>query len=395
VGEQREIPVQRLPLRWFTARELERARVELGDVIVVSSGYIGKSGCLVDQPDERPVIASNFVRRLRPRADVDGQWLYHLLGMPAAIRAMLRNSGGTTIINLSGGYLDDFKVWRPRLDEQRRIARVLATAHDAIRETQRVVEKLEQMRTGLRLDLLTLGIGADGELRNPQLAPDGFQESPIGLIPRDWSVVPLGEVLADGPRNGVYKAAAVIGRGALMVGQLAFTQDDSVNFARARRAVSSAAELEIFGLREGDLLVTRVFATRLGVGRSILVPAVPEPALYESNMMRLRLETGVMRPEILFIWLKTPIARRLIEAAAYSSNQTSINQRALKALPCLRPPIDEQDAIIERLRAHEDAIHQERETLRKLTLLKAASDADLLTGRVRTTDVASLTETAA
>ena len=51
--------------------------------------------------------------------------------------------------------------------------------------------------------------------------------------------------------------------------------------------------------------------------------------------------------------------------------------------------MDEQATIMEKLHAHDAAMREERETLRKLRLLKAALDGDVLTGVVRA-DSASL-----
>lgn len=352
-------------------------------------------GLLVPRELDGALASSGFAQFVPSDVGNEPRFFFHLLRSANFLRTKNALCVGSTQQAISDSALAQIRTLIPPRDEQRLVAEVLSSAEEAIRETERLIEKLEWMKTGLRVDLMTRGVGDDGRLRGSSEDSGASNSTLIGEVPKSWSVVPLGDLLADGPRNGVYKSAAAIGRGALIVGQLAFTQDDSVDFTRARRAVSSTAELEIFGLKKGDLLVTRVFATRSGVGRSILVPTVPEPSLYESNMMRLRVRTTVVRPEFLFVWLKMPAARRLIEAWSYSSNQTSINQRAFKSIPCPRPPIEEQDEIVERLGAHDRAILQERDTLRKLRLLKAGLDADLLTGRVRTTVVAEAAEAVA
>ena len=79
--------------------------------------------------------------------------------------------------------------WRlPPLPEQRRIAEILDTLDEAIRKTEQVIAKLQQMKQGLLHDLLTRGIDDNGELRDPDRHPEQFKDSPLGRIPREWEV---------------------------------------------------------------------------------------------------------------------------------------------------------------------------------------------------------------
>jgi type I restriction enzyme S subunit len=167
-----------------------------------------------------------------------------------------------------------------------------------------------------------------------------------------------------------------------MVGELALSKDVQVDFAAARRGRVTPSERTAYGLRDGDILVTRVFAVVEGVGRSVLVSDLPEPAVYESNMMRLRVGGRVL-PKWLFLAMKQPLARRHIEANANASNQTSINQVGLNSLLCPVPPVEEQGEALVRIGVLEKRLNGEEAALTKLRLLKKGLSDDLLTGRVR------------
>ena len=67
-----------------------------------------------------------------------------------------------------------------------RIAEVLDTLDEAIRRTELVIAKLEQIKQGLLHDLLTRGIDDNGELRDPDRHPEQVKDSPLGRIPRAW-----------------------------------------------------------------------------------------------------------------------------------------------------------------------------------------------------------------
>ena len=91
----------------------------------------------------------------------------------------------------------------PPLPEQHRIAEILDTLDEAIRKTEQVIAKLDQMKQGLLHDLLTRGLDDNGELRDPVRHPEQFKDSPLGRIPKDWAVNALTE-LAE-VRSGIAK----------------------------------------------------------------------------------------------------------------------------------------------------------------------------------------------
>ena len=65
---------------------------------------------------------------------------------------------------------------------------MLDTVDEAIAKTEAVIAKLKQVRAGMLHDLLTRGLDEHGQLRDPVAHPEQFQDSPLGLIPKDWEV---------------------------------------------------------------------------------------------------------------------------------------------------------------------------------------------------------------
>jgi type I restriction enzyme S subunit len=142
-----------------------------------------------------------------------------------------------------------------------------------------------------------------------------------------------------------------------------------------------------FGLQVGDLLVSRVFATLDGVGQPIIVPDLPEPAVFESNMMRMRPKPNVITSTMLFNLLRLPSSRAAVRSRAYLSNQASINRHGICSVELALPPWEEQLAIDIRVRTLTDRLKYERQTLMKYRSEKAGLMDDLLTGRVRVTSL--------
>ena len=324
------------------------------------------------------------VKALFPAAGVSGAYLLKLLQFIQP-KAEAQAVGSTVKGIRIQDYLD-IEVPIADTNAQPVIAAVLDTLDTAIHETEAIIAKLKAVKQGLLHDLLTRGIDANGELRPPQAeAPHLYKESPLGWIPNEWNMAAVGTLLSDPPRNGLYKPPHLIGRGALLVGQTAFTDDGSVKFEMARRAQVGQSELSVFGLQVGDLLVSRVFATLDGVGQPVVVPELPEAAVYESNMMRLRPKLGVVTSTMLFNLLKLPSSRAAVRSHAFLSNQASINRPSLCSVDLALPPWEEQLALDARVETLQARLKHEVGTLTKYRAEKTGLMDDLLTGRVRVT----------
>lgn len=292
---------------------------------------------------------------------------------------------GSGLRHLRKSYIKDFRFLAPSDSApQKQIVSILDGIDTAIEKTEALIAKYQQIKAGLMHDLFTRGVLPSGQLRPPrEQAPELYQETAIGWIPREWGVSTLRACLLGNPTNGIYKSADQIGtEGTLMIGQTAFTVERSVDFSLCRRGVVSPAEIRHYGLAEGDVLMTRVFATIEGVGLPTLVPHIPEPAVYESNMMRLQVNVRSVIPRLLFEWLRSPTARAHISSRVNASNQCSVNQSAINPLPVPIPDHDEQNWINLRIEAADKRIATEVTILEKLKEKKVGLMHDLLTGKV-------------
>jgi type I restriction enzyme, S subunit len=266
---------------------------------------------------------------------------------------------------------------------QERIAAVLSCIDTAIKKTEALIAKHQQIKVGLTYDLFARGVLPNGRLRQPRSeAPELYQETAAGWIPMGWKPSTLRQCLTESPTNGIYKPPGMIGEGMLMVGQTAFTEQRSIDFDLCRRGDVSKEEAQRFGLAKDDILVTRVFATIEGVGLPTLVPKLIEPAVFESNMMRLRIDASIIKPRLLFEWLQSPIARRHITGGANASNQCSVNQGVLNPLPVGLPPQEEQRRITAGIELADRQRLEVIESLSKLKMQKLGLMQDLLIGRV-------------
>ena len=156
-----------------------------GDVVFAASGEthaeIGKAAVFVG--NELACAGADTII-FRPRRGVDPTFIGYAVNTEAAARFKSRFGQGSSVIHISAKHLGNLSLDLPPLPEQRRIAEILDTLDEAIRKTEQVIAKLQQMKQGLLHDLLTRGIDEHGELRDPERHPEQFKDSPLGRIPR-------------------------------------------------------------------------------------------------------------------------------------------------------------------------------------------------------------------
>jgi len=297
-----------------------------------------------------------------------------------------QQTAATTVKHLSVKDLLKLTDRFPPLPSQKRIAKILSTIDESIEHTEALIKKTNKIKVGLMQDLFTRGVTPDGQLRPPHTeAPHLYKKSPLGWIPEEWGIRSLLHCLQCRPVNGIYKPAGEIGSGALLIGQTAISDSRIVDEALARRAKVSPSELSHYGLAVGDILMSRVYATLEGVGRPGYVAQLNEPAVFESNMVRLRNDQNVISSLLLFQWLKGAQARAHILRTANIGNQCSVNQQALRTLYVPIPSQAEQKEMMERIRSMQKYGLLEQKYLNKLKHEMPGLLHDLLSNEVHVT----------
>lgn len=379
-----------------SAAEIQRFSLQRGDVIITKDSEtpddIGVPAVVSDEIEG--LVCGYHLCLIRPNnGDLDSLYLAKQLATSELSRYFALHASGSTRFGLPIGAIEDIDLPFPPKPEQAKIAEILSTVDQAIEQTEALIAKQQRIKTGLMQDLLARGIDENGNLRSE--GTHEFKDSPLGRIPVEWDLSELAYAFGEAPRNGIYKPPNQIGSGTLLIGQTSFTKERRIDYRFARRTTVSPSELKAYQLRNHDILVTRVFATVDGVGLPILVTDLPEAAVYESNMLRLRIDSAKSNPTLLFHWLRSSAIRKRVTASVNASNQTSINQTVLNALPALVIPSDEQDNIVAAISAQETYLNDLARNLGKLRSLKTALMQDLLTGKVSVAPLFTDTEAGA
>ena len=198
-----------------------------------------------------------------------------------------------------------------------------------------------------------------------------------------WVSVKLEELAADGLQNGVYKPATAYGQGIPIIRINDFDNSGKFLGTELQRIALTEDEIDRFGVQENDILINRVNSLS-HIGKSVIVKKVTEPTVYESNMMRLRLDGSSLLPDFLACLLQTSSVRNYFRKVAKKAvAQASINQEDIKALEFLLPPLPEQRKIAEILSTWDEAIDLTEQLIAAKQRRKQALMQRLLTGQVR------------
>lgn len=278
-------------------------------------------------------VGSTEFHVLRPKGQLHARYLMHFLRLPSVRAAgTMRMTGSAGQKRVPAAFLRDLRIPLPSLSEQRRIATILDHA-DKIRAMRREV-------------VAHLGV----------LKQSIFQ----AMFGNNDRRVEFASVIRSGPTNGLYRPSTDYGSGTPILRIDGF-DNGSIHPQAWKRVRVSLSELNRFALSIDDIVVNRVNALS-HLGKSALVDSLPEPSIYESNMMRIRLDLDQVTPRFVISWLQTDSARRqVLSRAKKSINQASINQADVKSLVMPLPPLRDQvefAARVERVDSQRRAVQQ-------------------------------------
>jgi type I restriction enzyme, S subunit len=256
---------------------------------------------------------------------------------------------GTTRGKLTKAGASEITIPLPPPAEQRRIAEVLDRA-EALRAKRRAaLAQLDSLTQSLFLDLFG----------DPAINPKG------------WPVRKLGELICDGPQNGLYKPSTEYGSGTPILRIDAFYDGSVTNIFALKRVRIGEAEKRAFGLSANDVVINRVNSLEY-LGKCALIPELPEATVFESNMMRMRFDPERAHPRFIVQFLQTAFVKRQIQMRAkHAVNQASINQQDVSGFRVNLPSISLQHEFARRVRAVEKLETAQRASLADLDALFA------------------------
>jgi type I restriction enzyme S subunit len=322
---------------------------------------------------------------LRPRTTVvEPKFLFAVLSSEYG-RAHARRRCKPAINQASLGQSDikALSLLLPPLREQRRIAEILDTAGEAIRQTERLIAKLKLVKAGLLHDLLTRGLDEGGHLRDPGAHPEQFKESEVGQTPRGWEECVIGDLVSY-IKSGLSRAIAFDDIGVPVITSTNIVGDrfDASELKYWHEIDPQGANMADYVLDDGDILLNFINSISQ-IGKACIFRDIGRPAINTTNIFRVK-GSNKVTPEFLWRLLQSSHVQHWIQLITKPAiNQASFTKPDFMSIPVIVPCIEEQERILVVLDAQDIRIRAEEAALDKLRQVKWGLMDDLLTGRVR------------
>ena len=345
-----------------------------GDAILVA-----EDGGNFDQYADRPIAqwvtgrfwVNNHAHIIRATGNNFNKWVYYSL----VHKNILKYINGGTRAKLNQSDLKEINIPLPPLKEQKKIASILTSVDEVIENTQKQIDKLDDLKKATMNELLTKGIGHTE-----------FKDSELGRIPKSWEVRRLGELVGS-LTGGVSVNSENRTKGAKEMGILKTSCISKGAFFPSEHKTILASEISRVStpVQRDKIIFSRMNTPNL-VGESGYVSEVTE-GLYLPDRLWL---IDVEDQRVTFMkWLSWLLVSRDVRtqithiATGTSGSMKNISKPNLLSLPVAVPTLEEQKKIALTIDTIDAKIKNHSQKLSQTQSLKKSLMQDLLTGKVR------------
>ncbi|GBE75907.1 hypothetical protein myaer87_31340 [Microcystis aeruginosa NIES-87] len=288
-------------------------------------------------------------------------------------------SGAVPSINQA--QISNIETILPCSAEQTQIATILSTIDRAIEQTEALIAKQQRIKTGLMQDLLTKGIDENGNIRSEETHE--FKDSPLGRIPVEWEVESCSAICKEIVVGIVIRPAQYYKPSGVPVLRSANVRENIIDTSD----MVYMSERDNIALNKSRLSVGDLVTVRTGYPGNT---AVITPELDGSNCVDIvisRPDSRRVRSNYLALWINSNFGKKQILEGQGGLAQQHFNVGEVRKLLVKVPSINEQIRIEDLLLLQGREVFKLQSQLQKLKLQKTGLMQDLLTGKVRVTDL--------
>ena len=221
-------------------------------------------------------------------------------------------------------------------------------------------------------------------MMSSQIVPQGYKQTKVGVIPEEWEVVKLGEIitlLTDYHANGAYEKLkenvellssenyAIMIRTTNFeknnfVDNLIYVREDAYNYLKKSKVY------------ENDIIINKI----ANAGATYLMPKLKKPVSLAMNLFLLRLNNKVHEK---FIYIQIKQREQYLRILASGTTTKTITKKDVRGFKIPLPPLKVQQKIAQILTTWDDAISKQEALIKAKEELKKGLMQRLLSGEVR------------
>ena len=333
-----------------TPNDFEKYRLRKNEIIMARTCSPGL--CFLVKENVHAVFNNGLARVRADESRVTPKFLYYIFKAQDFAEYIYGIAHGTSVqLNMKVGDLARYKFKLPPLFSQNKIAEILSTLDDRItllRETNATLEAITQaLFKSWFVDFDPVRAKLEG--RAPEgmddataaLFPDGFEESELGLVPRGWRVLPIGDAVAavggatPDTKNPAYWEPAIH----------CWTTPKDLSGIAAPILLDTERRLSDEGLAKigsGALPIgTLLLSSRAPIGYIALAQV---PLAINQGYIAM-LPGGLLPPLYMLFWCRQNMEN--IKGRANGSTFMEISKKAFRPIPALVPPPEIVQAFVD------------------------------------------------
>jgi len=333
--------------------------------------------------DNSGVVGSTFAK-LRTVDFIDSKFLFYFLNNKFAWIQNQRTGTGVPHVpkNLDKILLIKYPTYKPT---QRKIALILSTVDEVIKNTQATIAKHKAIKQGMLHDLFTRGINpATGKLRPTyESAPELYKESKLGWIPKEWEDCKMGKYILENLYGPRFNARDYSENGNVKtIRGTDFTKEGEILYEQTPKALLPNGLIKIHKLRDGDVVI--VTTADCGLAAIFKKPINDVDFIPSAYSVKYRFAKNI-NPHFIKYFMATDSAIRQVNKFVRQGTLGNLPGSDVLRFEMIYPDSDEQIEIANRLKTIDEKIQTEQNYLHKLQQIKAGLMTDLLSGKNQVT----------
>lgn len=348
----------------------QQYKLELGDFLFARSGTIGRYGIYNKEIYPKAIFASYIIKFKFNENLINNSYLGYFYESSYCTNQLKAITQGSSNININANNIKSLKICLPNLKEQEKIAEILSTVDEQIENTEKLIQKNQELKKGLMQQLLTKGIGHTE-----------FKKTEVGEIPKEWEVKKLDEIVekerkitygivqpGEYTENGVHVIRAKDYSFGWVDNDEIFKTSDIIEKSYTRSRVKT-----------GDLLLTIVGS----VGNLAIVPLRLNEANITQQTARIAIDNNIYNSKFYYYYLESEKAKKEINKYLKSGVQPSLNLSDVNKFKIVVPLLEEQKKISRILSGLDEKLEEYKNKKEKLKEVKIGLIQQLLVGRIR------------
>ena len=158
-------------------------------------------------------------------------------------------------------------------------------------------------------------------------------------------MIKFSDIFSTPQKNGIYKSKEFHGYGVKIINMGEIFTHPIIDSIEMKRVSLSDSELRNFSVKKGDLLFARRSLVESGAGKCSIVGDVGEDVVYESSIIRVRLDIASSNPRYFWYYFTLGHGRTLIKSIVTGAGQFGIRGTELAKLKIQYPPLVYQNKI--------------------------------------------------